>query len=54
MLKFDVAGAQNVEVSKKLPVEKTPEEQLELMERYTQVHRQSLSLTKEEREVNCL
>lgn len=54
MPKISVAGAQNVEVSKKLPIEKTDEEQLELMEQYTRVHRESLDLSKEEREVNCL
>ncbi|MCA0253836.1 MAG: pyruvate formate lyase family protein [Actinobacteria bacterium] len=54
MPKVDVAGAQNVEVSKKLPIEKTPAEQLELMEAYTRVHSESLPLSKEEREINCL
>lgn len=54
MPKFDIAGAQNVEVSIKLPLEKTPAEQLALMEEYTRVHRESLSLPKEQREVNCL
>lgn len=54
MPKFDVAGVQNVEVSKKLPPEKTPREQLDLMERYTKTHRDSLVLSKEEREINCL
>jgi pyruvate-formate lyase len=48
------AGAQNVEVSKKLPPELTAPQQLELMETYTRVHRESLPLTKERREINCL
>ena len=34
MVKFDVNGAQNVEVSKKLPCEKPLEKQLEIMEQY--------------------
>jgi len=54
MAEIKAAGAQNVEVSKKLPIEKTPSEQLALMETYTRVHRESLSLSKEEREINCL
>ena len=54
MAKVSVAGAQNVEVSKKLPIEKTASEQLDLMEEYTRVHRGSLSLPKEQREINCL
>lgn len=54
MPRISVVGAQNVEVSKKLPIEKSDGEQLELMERYTRVHRESLHLSKEEREVNGL
>ena len=54
MAENKVAGAQNVEVSKKLPVEKTPDEQLALMERYTAVHRESGTSSKDEREINCL
>lgn len=54
MPKISVAGAQNVEVSKKLPAEKTPQEQLALMEEYTRVHRESHLLSKEEREIICL
>ncbi len=54
MPKISVDGAQNVEVSKKLPAEKTPLEQLELMEEYTRIHRESLALSKEQREVSCL
>ena len=37
MAKFDVEGAQNVEVSKKIPCEKPLLEQLKIMERYTAV-----------------
>ncbi|MDD9147988.1 pyruvate formate lyase family protein [Sporolactobacillus sp. CQH2019] len=50
----NVVGAQNVEVSIKLPCEKSLLEQLEIMEQYTQVHRDSLNLSKEKREINCL
>lgn len=51
---FDVNGAQNVEVSVKVPCEKTLEEQLEIMEAYTQTHREHLGDPKELREVECL
>ena len=34
MVKFDVDGAQNVEVSVKIPCEKSLKEQLEIMEEY--------------------
>lgn len=54
MVKFDVNGAQNVEVSVKIPCEKSLQEQLEIMEEYTRVHRESKDLSKEARELNCL
>ena len=54
MVQFDVDGVQNVEVSQKLPCEKTPAEQLAIMERYTQTHRESAQLSKEMREIACL
>lgn len=54
MVIFDLDGVQNVEVSKKLPCQKTPAEQLELMERYTATHREGLALPREQRELNCL
>lgn len=54
MKKASVAGVQNVEVSIKLPSEKTSLEQLQIMEDYTQVHKESSSLSKEKREINCL
>ncbi len=54
MSRFSVAGTQNVEVSKKLPAEKSAQQQLALMEEYTRVHRESLGLSKEQREINCL
>ena len=49
-----VDGVQNVEVSIKLPCEKTLQEQLLIMEKYTQVHKESSNLSKERREINCL
>ncbi len=54
MVKFNVDGAQNVEVSRKIPCQKPLAEQLEIMERYTKVHRESAGLSKEIREINCL
>ncbi|MBQ7059066.1 MAG: pyruvate formate lyase family protein [Firmicutes bacterium] len=53
-VKFDVNGAQNVEVSKKLPCEKPLAEQLEIMEEYTRVHREASNGPKELREIACL
>ena len=54
MAKFDVEGAQNVEVSKKIPFEKPLTEQLEIMERYTAVHRQFTGASNTRREAECL
>lgn len=54
MKHINIDGAQNVEVSRKLPSEKTPEEQLALMERYIRVYRENLSEDKAIREVRCL
>ena len=54
MAKFNVDGIQNVEVSKKLPPQMSPSEQLTLMQRYTDTHRACADLSKEEREVRCL
>lgn len=50
---FHAETAQNVEVSIKIPPEMPPLEQLSLMERYTEAHKQT-GRTKEEREVACL
>lgn len=52
--KFDVNGAQNVEVSVKVPCEKPIEEQLEIMEAYTETHRRYAGSPKELREAACL
>lgn len=54
MAKFDVETVQNVEISKKLASEKSLPEQLEIMERYTAVHKEKSDFSKEIREVECL
>lgn len=54
MAKINIDGAQNVEVSIPIPCEKTPQEQLLLMEAYTKAHKDSLHLDKAQREINCL
>ncbi|MEA5003209.1 MAG: pyruvate formate lyase family protein [Christensenella sp.] len=54
MVKFDVNGAQNVEVSKKFPCEKPLIKQLEIMEQYTAAHKAFTGQAKEMREVECL
>ena len=50
MANFNVEGAQNVEISKKIPCEKPLIVQLEIMERYTAVHKACAALPKEIRE----
>ncbi|MBO5813304.1 MAG: pyruvate formate lyase family protein [Alistipes sp.] len=54
MATFNIETAQNVEISKKIPCEKPLLEQLEIMERYTAVHREHLGASKEKREAACL
>lgn len=54
MAKFDVETVQNVEISKKLASEKSLPGQLEIMERYTAVHKEKSDFSKEIREVECL
>lgn len=54
MAKFDVDKAQNVEVSVKIPCEKSLEEQLEIMELYTKTHRENKAKGKEICELECL
>ncbi len=54
MVKFDIEGAQNVEVSKKIPCEKSLVEQLEIMELYTETHQKYSFASKDERELQCL
>ena len=54
MAKFDVDKAQNVEVSVKIPCEKSLEEQLSIMELYTKTHRENKAKGKEICELECL
>lgn len=54
MVRISIDGPQNVEVCKKLPCEKTPQEQLCIMENYTKAHKDSEGLDKAQREINCL
>jgi len=54
MARISIDGAQNVEVSKPIPSEKTPAEQLAIMERYTQVHQDHADADRARREVECL
>lgn len=51
---INIDGAQNVEVSKPIPSEKTPEEQLRIMELYTETHRRFSGRDKARREIECL
>lgn len=51
---INIDGVQNVQVSKPIPSEKTPREQLEIMERYTDTYRRYLGADKARREVECL
>ncbi len=54
MAKINIDGAQNVEVSIKIPCEKSYEEQLEIMEEYTKAHKNNSQCDKAVREVACL
>lgn len=54
MTKISVDGPQNVEICKKLPCEKTPQEQLRIMEEYTRVHKNNKNSDKAIKEVKCL
>lgn len=56
MARSNIDGVQNVEISKPIPSEKTPAEQLAIMERYTQVHSSCTvaGADKARREVECL
>jgi len=47
-------GAQNVEISKKIPCIKPLDEQLEIMELYTNTHKKYTKDQKERRELECL
>lgn len=54
MVKFNVEGAQNVNVSKLIPLQKSLLEQLELMEVFTQTHQKYTQASRERREIECL
>jgi len=54
MVKINVDIAQNAEISVKIPCEKPIITQLEIMELYTQTHKESSTLPKEKREIECL
>lgn len=54
MARINIDGAQNVEVSIKIPCEKSVEEQLEIMEAYTQAHKENKGKDKAIREIECL
>ena len=54
MARINIDGEQNVEVSIKIPCEKSYSEQLEIMEAYTKVHKDNKSKNKAIREVECL
>lgn len=54
MARINIDGEQNVEVSVKIPCEKSYEEQLEIMEAYTKAHKENSSKNKAIREVECL
>lgn len=54
MARFNVETPQNAEISRKIPCEKPPLVQLEIMERYTEAHRSSAGESRFIREVRCL
>ena len=54
MVKFDIEGNQNVEVSIKIPCEKSYDEQLRIMEKYTETHWKFSGSSKLRREAECL
>lgn len=54
MAHINIDGTQNVEVSIQIPCEKSYEEQLEIMEEYTRVHKVNSSKHRAFREVACL
>lgn len=54
MARINIDGAQNVEISKKIPCEKTVMEQLEIMENYTNAYKKHMNDNKAIREIECL
>ena len=53
-MKINIDGPQNAEVSIKIPPEKTPLQQLEIMEEYTSTHKKYSANDKSKREIECL
>lgn len=49
-----LSGRNNVEIESKLPCEKSVEEQLEVMEEYTRVHKATHGMPKGIREIQCM
>lgn len=49
-----LSGKNNVEIKSKLPCEKSVEEQLEVMEEYTRVHKETNGMPKGIREIQCM
>lgn len=54
MAKINIDGVQNCEVSIKIPCEKSPQEQLQIMEAYTRAYQNSEGKDKARREIECL
>lgn len=54
MAHINVDGVQNVQISRPILVEKTPQEQLAIMERYTETYMRCSQGSKARREVECL
>lgn len=54
MARINIDGAQNVEISKKIPCEKPVMEQLEIMENYTNAYKKHMNDNKAIREIECL
>lgn len=54
MSKINIDGVQNVEISKKIPCEKSLEEQLLIMENYTNAYKKHRNEDKAIREIACL
>ncbi|EOS61818.1 hypothetical protein C815_00406 [Firmicutes bacterium M10-2] len=54
MARINIDGAQNVEISKKIPCEKPVIEQLEIMENYTNAYKKHINDNKAIREIECL
>ena len=49
-----LSGENNVEILAKLPCEKSLQEQLEVMELYTEKHKETKGMSKGKREIACM